>query len=676
MDSLQQLWPLVRPHRHALAAAICCAVLAAGLWAVALLLAFPMTKVLLEQSSLQEYVAREIETAQTTAATAATRLQELNAGRQTTAGSVDATAQRRAETSLRRLETDLREAEQRVWRLTLFQQHLLPYLPTDRFDTLALLLCGLLVVTACHGGAVYLQEVWIGRVVQLSLRSLRARLFRQTLQLDTQTVMAEGTPVLLSRFTNDLTAIAQGMTLLGGKIVLEPLKAGACIASALLINWRLTLLSLLCAPIGGFLFQRFGKKLKKASRRQMETVARIYQVLQEALSAFRVVTAFGRQRHHRHLLYRENRDYYRKTMAILRLDALANPTVELLAVCAACLAILPGAYLVLRQKTAIWGVQLTETEMDLATLALLYSLLIGVLDPARKLSSAFSKLKKSVAACERVMTWMDQQQPASKPGGSSAPLRHQRELRFENVTFAYRSHEATTGHQALQQIDFTVEFGDVVAIVGGNGSGKSTLAGLIPGFYEPLSGRILIDEVNLADMPLRTLRQQIGWVPQDPMLFDRTIAGNIAAGDQQLSRAEIEAAARQAHVTDFTHAWEEGLETHVGASGQRLSGGQRQRIALARALVRNPSILILDEATSAIDAQSEALIYSALQDGCDRRTTLVITHTLTPALLSLINKVLFLDRGRLLATGTHEQLLDTCPPYAALYEAQAARRAA
>ncbi len=675
MDSLQQLWPLVRPHRRALGLAIGCAVVGAALWSGTLLLAFPITKVLLQQQHLSEYASNEIASARSEVRKQSQRLEQLDAELKALAdqGTENQTAYVERLRSRARTQEAMGEAARREWWFVLAQQHVIPWFPADRFDALAVLLGLLIALTAAHGVAVYCQEVWIGRVVQLSMRSLRAKLFRQSVRLDVQSLAAEGSASLTARFTNDLTAIAQGMTLMGGKILLEPLKAGGCIALAFAANWRLTLLSLLCAPLGAWLFQRFGKQLKRASRKQMETVARLYQVVQEALSSFRVVTAFGQQGHHRRRLYRENRAYYQKAMQIQRLDALANPTVELLGVIAACLAILPGAYLVMRQKTMIWGIQLTSIEMDLASLATLYMLLAGVLDPARKLSSAFSRLKKSVAACERVMSWLDQHPHVSEPGGSLPEVRHERTLEFHEITYVYPGRD---GAPALQDVSFRVEFGDVVAIVGSNGSGKSTLAGLLPRFYDPQGGAVLVDGADIRSLSPRAWRRQLGWVPQEPMLFDRTIAENIAVGRPEATPEAIETVARRAFVWDFAGAWETGLATRIGDGGNRLSGGQRQRIALARALLREPSILILDEATSAIDAQSEDLIYRALRAGRESRTTLIITHGLTPTLLDLVTKVVFLDHGRLLAVGPHEKLLATCPPYAGLYQAQAARRAA
>ncbi|MCI0436184.1 MAG: ABC transporter ATP-binding protein/permease, partial [Gemmatimonadetes bacterium] len=471
-------------------------------------------------------------------------------------------------------------------------------------------------------------------------------------------------PALMARFTNDLTGIAQGLTLLGGKVVLEPLQAGACIASAFALNWRLTLLSLLCVPLGVLLFRAFGRRLKRASRRQMETVARLYQALQETLESFRVVTAFGNQRRHRRRVARENRDYFKKAMQINRIDALVNPTVEFLGITAACLAILPGAFLVLKQKTAIFGIQLTAAPMDLAELALLYTLLAGAVDPARKLSSVFSKVKKAFAACDRVFAWMDRAPQVRELDAPKPGVRHRQSLEFDRVTFRYATADSSPDRPAaLDEVSLRIEFGDVVAIVGGNGSGKSTLVGLLPRFYDPRHGAVRIDGVDVRDLSLRELRDQIGWVPQEPMLFDGTLAENIAHGCPSATRAAIEEVALRAHVSQFASDWPQGLQTLIGEKGSRLSGGQRQRVALARAMLRDPAILVLDEATSAIDAQSETLIHQTLKDFSRGRTTLVITHAMTPTLVEFVTKVAVLDRAMGIGSrhGYRSHHLDSVP---------------
>lgn len=655
------------------------AVAASGLWAGALLLTFPITKVLMQQQSIGEYVAGRIESVQKKSEQLTAQLATIDAD----LVAMDAREDRDSEIYLQRLQerakarSHLSQAARDEWWNRQLQHYLIPLLPEDRFQTLALLFVSLLVVSSLHGFAVYLQEIWIGMVVQRSMRSLRTKMFRTTLELDAQTLGVEGTPALMSRFTNDLTGIAQGLTLLGGKIALEPLKAGACLASAFAINWRLTLLSLICAPLGALVFSHFGKRLKRASRRQMETVARLYAVIQETLGSLRVVAAYGNARWHRRQLNAESRDYFRKAMQINRIDALVNPTVEMLGVTAACLAILPGAYLVLRQKTSIWGVQLTAAPMDIAELAMLYTLLASVLDPARKLSSVFSKLKKSFAACDRVLAWMDRKPLLNSSAETVTVARHHQAIEFDRVTFAYHAADDTSVRDpALHDVSLRIEFGDVVAMVGGNGCGKSTLVGMLPRFFDPQQGTLRIDGVDVRAMSLSSLRSQLGWVPQESLLFDQTLAQNIAFGSPHATRSQIEDVARRAHVMDFVAAWPQGLDTPVGEKGQRLSGGQRQRVALARAMLRDPAILVLDEATSAIDAQSERLIYEALGSFVRGRTTFIITHAMPAALQALVTKVVVMDQGQVLAVGSHADLLRTCPPYATLAAAQQARRAA
>lgn len=679
LDRLLKLWPFVRPHRRRLIVALVMAAVASGLWAGALLLTFPITKVLMQQQSIGEYVAARIERDQQIAQEHSAKLEAIAADlvRFEADGARDDVAYLKRLQDRSKTQSHLSQAVRDEWWNRQLQHYLVPLLPEDRFQTLAVLFVSLLVVSSLHGVAVYFQEVWIGMVVHRSLRTLRTKLFRTTLNLDAQTLGVEGTPALMARFTNDLTGIAQGLTLLGGKIALEPLKAGTCLASAFAINWRLTLFSLVCAPIGALVFARFGKKLKKASRRQMETIARLYAVIQETLGSFRVVSAYGNARWHRRQLNAESRNYFRKAMQINRIDALVNPTVEMLGVTAACLAILPGAYLVLRGKTSIFGVQLTAAPMDIAELAMLYTLLASVLDPARKLSSVFSKLKKSFAACDRVLDWMNREPLLTLGETSTTTARHQHSIEFDHVTFAYHAAEdAAVREPALQEITLRIEFGDVVAMVGGNGCGKSTLVGMLPRFFDPQQGALRIDGVDVRALSLTSLRNQLGWVPQESLLFNQSIAENIAFGNAHATREQIEDVARRAHVLDFAAPWPEGLDTPVGEKGQRLSGGQRQRVALARAMLRDPAILVLDEATSAIDMQSERLIYEALGPFVRGRTTFIITHAMPVALQALVTKVVVMDEGRVLAVGSHADLLRTCPLYATLAAAQQARRAA
>ncbi|HTN02092.1 ABC transporter ATP-binding protein [Planctellipticum variicoloris] len=678
MESLARLIPFVWRHRRDWALSVLAALGIAGLWVTALLLVYPLMTVLLKGQTVQVHVSAEIRRQQELAEDLTRRLvnarRELNrlAEQHVPAASRESVRALGIESGLK---AKLAEAARQELYYRRLEAWLVPWLPNDRFQLLAVMMVGLLAMTAAKGVCVWAQEVLIGRVVQGTLMAVRERLFRRTLRLDFQTLAATGTPQLMSRFTYDLSQLQQGIELVGGRLIVEPLKLAGCLLFAFCINWRLTLFSLVTVPLIGLLFHRFGRRLKKASHRQLESMARIFRVLEETLHSFRVVQAFRNERLHRRRFAAENRDYFRRAMQIHRIDALTNPTIEMIATAAAFLALLPGAYLVLKDQTSIGGLQLATTPMSFPDLALLYTLLAAVLDPARKLSSVHAKLRKASAAADRIFGLLER-----TPAVVSGLHRRQipaptKELEFRHVTFHYDAAEEGSA-PALDDVSATIPCGEIVAVVGGNGSGKSTLINLLPRFFDPQQGQVLIDGVDLRELPLRGLRSCFGLVTQETLLFDRSILENIRLGKPGASDTEIQEASRLAHVAEFAARLPHGLETTAGERGGRLSGGQKQRIALARAILRDPPILILDEATSAIDAESEQLIHRALQEFSRGRTVLIVTHAMSPALLKLVTQVMVMDRGRLLAHGPHEAVLKTCPAYRELFESQVRQRAA
>lgn len=678
MESLARLIPFVWRHRRDWALSVLAALGIAGLWVTALLLVYPLMTVLLKGQTVQVHVSAEIRRQQELAEDLTRRLvnarRELNrlAEQHVPAASRESVRALGIESGLK---AKLAEAARQELYYRRLEAWLVPWLPNDRFQLLAVMMVGLLAMTAAKGVCVWAQEVLIGRVVQGTLMAVRERLFRRTLRLDFQTLAATGTPQLMSRFTYDLSQLQQGIELVGGRLIVEPLKLAGCLVFAFCINWRLTLFSLVTVPLIGLLFHRFGRRLKKASHRQLESMARIFRVLEETLHSFRVVQAFRNERLHRRRFAAENRDYFRRAMQIHRIDALTNPTIEMIATAAAFLALLPGAYLVLKDQTSIGGLQLATTPMSFPDLALLYTLLAAVLDPARKLSSVHAKLRKASAAADRIFGLLER-----TPAVVSGLHRRQipaptKELEFRHVTFHYDAAEEGSA-PALDDVSATIPCGEIVAVVGGNGSGKSTLINLLPRFFDPQQGQVLIDGVDLRELPLRGLRSCFGLVTQETLLFDRSILENIRLGKPGASDTEIQEASRLAHVAEFAARLPHGLETTAGERGGRLSGGQKQRIALARAILRDPPILILDEATSAIDAESEQLIHRALQEFSRGRTVLIVTHAMSPALLKLVTQVMVMDRGRLLAHGPHEAVLKTCPAYRELFESQVRQRAA
>lgn len=678
MESLARLIPFVLRQRRALLASVVLSV-GAALFAVAQLsLVYPTMKLLLEGKTYDEHVRLEYESAQSAVAREGNRVAEIEAQLQDPQWLRNATEseQRLLRRDLKGTRSDWKKAQWDETRYRWQQAYLIPYLPKDSFHFLGFILGVLLVFTLLKETCSYFQEMLVGSVVQRVIQSLRQQLFRSTLKLDHQTLALETTPKLMSRFTFDLTQVAYGMLLLGGKIVVEPIKAALCIGFAFTANWRLTLLAFICAPILAAMFGGLGKKLKKAAQRQMESMSRIFRVLDETFSSFRIVQAYRNERLHRRRLTKEHRVYYDKTMRILRIDALVSPSVEFLAMCAVFIASLPGAYLVLRQKTSIWGIQLAAEEMTVSDLALLYTCMAGVLDPGRKLSGVYSKLKKSATACARVFAWMDRQSLVQTASELIPLPRHNGTIEFENVTFHYAQLDTSSlGRKILDEVSVQIPFGSTVAVVGENGCGKSTLVNLLPRFFDPDAGRVLIDGIDTRLVDPAELRSQIGVVTQETLLFDWSISENIRYGKRDASDFEIQRAAEKAFVTDFVSQFPDGFATQIGDKGHRLSGGQRQRVALARAILRDPAILILDEATSAIDTQSEQCIHQTLQDFARDRTTFIVTHAMTPSLLSCITHVLVMEAGRVLAFGPHETVLRTCPAYQQLFEAQTIKRA-
>lgn len=665
INFVSRLFPYVWPFRRKLYLSFFFAVLVALMWGATLSVSYPVVKILLEDQTLEQHIDKLIANCDERIEISLTELNKYEKEGQTADPAFAISLERKKSRS----EQKMTAAQQRLATLRWIKFYVVPRLPSDRFLMFTLILGVLLFLTLLKLICMFAEEVLVGSVVQLTVMRIRKACFRRVLALDLQTLKLQGTPELMSRFTYDVEALGSGLGLLGGKLIREPLKAVTCLALAFWINWQLMLLSVLFVPIAAVLFMRIGKMLKKASQKSMESVARIYKVLEETFESVKIVIAFDgglrqRQQHHR-----ESKNYYRKSMKIAMADALINPTTELLGMSAVVLATLPGAYLVLRETTSIWGISLSSSLMDMADLSMLYALLAGMLDPIRKLSSVFSKVKRAGAAADRVFELIDMKAQVVEPAAPRPLPVEINAVEFQDVGFTYLS----KGHArptVLDNVNLKIARGEVVAVVGENGSGKSTLVNLLPRFFDPDRGTVLLDGVDIRECSLADLRSHIGIVTQETFLFDDSIYENIRYGNRDASRDKVEKAADQAFVTQFLDQLPEGMKTRVGEKGSSLSGGQRQRIALARAMLRNPDVLILDEATSAIDSLSERLIHESLETFVRNRVTFIITHSISDSMLKLITGVVVLERGRVIATGKHADLLESCSAYRRLYHAQ------
>ncbi|MFZ5829315.1 MAG: ABC transporter transmembrane domain-containing protein [Planctomycetota bacterium] len=651
---------LAMRYRLTVAGAAVSAILVAVLWGGNIGALYPFIEVAVQGQSLQQWAEREIRQSNAEVAEHRSQIAGLEEDLRVASGR----ELRKLESAVRAARSRIEAEEAHIARVQGIRPWIDKYLPHDPFLTLALITLVLLVGTLVKDVLIVANGILVSRLSQLAAFDLRKLFYRRTLRMDLATFGDEGTTDLMSRFTHDLESVANGIDALFGKLVREPLKMIACLVGAAVICWRLLLLSLIVAPLAGFLIRWLGKTLKRANRRAMEEMAQIYNKLEETFRGIKVVKAFTNEQQQRRHFHQGSKAYLHKSLKIAGYDALVHPITELMGIITICLALLAGAWLVLKGKTDLLGIPMTSRPLSLSALLIFYGLLAGVADPMRKFSDVFNRLQRAAAAADRIYDRLDREPKIRDPRCPAPRTRHARELVFENVVFGYRPDQPV-----LQVIDLTIPFGQTLAIVGPNGCGKSTLANMVPRFFDPDAGRILLDGVPIAAMRLRDLRGQIGMVAQETTLFDESVLENIRYGSPRATRDDVIRAARQAHAHEFIERdLPHGYDTVVGALGGRLSGGQRQRIALARAILRNPSILILDEATSQIDLESEQAIQDALADFIRGRTTIIITHRLS--ILSLAQQIAVMQAGRIIDCGTQQELLSRCALYRRLHQIQ------
>jgi ATP-binding cassette subfamily B protein/subfamily B ATP-binding cassette protein MsbA len=395
------------------------------------------------------------------------------------------------------------------------------------------------------------QESLVGGVVNRALFDLRNRFFRKVIHLDVGHFGEAGTHELIPRFINDTDTLGAGMKTLFGKVVAEPLKAIACIGVAAWINWQLTLICLILVPFALIVLTRFGRMMKRATRRLLDGMSSMYKILAEVFHGIRIVKAFAREPRERRRFHKATRDFYNKAMRVVTLDALTSPAIEVMTVVAVAAVFALGAYIVLERPTHIIGIPIETLEAE--TLIQLYALLAAAADPVRRLSNVYTRIQSGFAAADRIFGYMDRVPRIDANADAPALPRHHDEIEFRNVCFSY-----APGQVLLEGIDLHIKHGEIVAFVGKNGCGKTSLLNLLPRFYDADHGAILIDGIDTRSVNLRSLRKQIAIVTQDMFLFDDTVFNNIAYARPNATREEVEEAARQAQAHEFIGGLEGG----------------------------------------------------------------------------------------------------------------------
>ncbi len=497
----------------------------------------------------------------------------------------------------------------------------------------------------------YLQN-WAMKSAGLKvLEDLRNELFSRLICLPMKFFEEHQVGMLMSRIINDVLMLRMSMPALV-MIVRQILTMIGLVAVVFWRDWRLAIWAVLVMPAAIFPFVYFSRKLRKYSRRNQSKLADISTVLQEVFSGIRVVKAFASEPSEASRFHLENNRLVRIAVKEVVASELSSRIMELIGAVGVALVIWYGGYKVISGES---------------TPGAFFSFITALLmlyEPVKKLSDANSDLQQALAGAERVFEVLDSKELLVERGGAVGFEPPLRSLRFEDVSFAYEGAVAL----ALEHIDLDIRAGERVALVGPSGAGKTTLVNLVPRFYDPQTGRILLNGRPLVDYDLASLRRAMGLVSQDTFLFNASVAENVAYGQAQVDPEAVEQACRAAFAHSFVMELPEGYDTVIGERGVKLSGGQKQRLTIARALLKNPPLLILDEATSALDTESERVVQLALENLMRDRTSIVIAHRLSTVLSS--DRILVMDRGRVVASGPHAALLESCQLYARLYALQ------
>jgi lipid A export permease/ATP-binding protein msbA len=497
----------------------------------------------------------------------------------------------------------------------------------------------------------YGQNYLMSYVGQSVIIDIRAAVFKKLQRLSVSFYDKNKTGTIMSYVTNDVNALQSAMVENTIEMITEGFILIGSVVAMIYLDWRLTLFTVCTFPVVLWFMEFFGKKIRKTGGRIQECTADITSVLQESVASARVIKSFVREDYEVDRFDVENKANFRANMKNAQLMATLTPVVELVAAIGVTMIIWYG------------GNNVINGTITAGSLVAFLTYAVNISNPIKRLTRVIGNIQKALAAAQRVFMIIDMPEEIAESRDAKQLPEVSGKVEFQNVSFAYDDKG-----NVITDLSFSVKPGEVIAIVGPSGAGKSTIANLLPRFYDVNKGDIKIDGHSVREVTLDSLREQVGIVPQETMLFNGSVYNNILYGRLDATKEEIEAAAKAANAHDFIMQLTDGYETKLGDRGVNLSGGQRQRIAIARAILKNPRILILDEATSALDTESERVVQEALDRLMVGRTSFVIAHRLST--VKNADKILVLEKGNLVESGTHDELLALDGLYAHLYKIQ------
>ncbi len=526
-------------------------------------------------------------------------------------------------------------------------------LRTSRTETVQMLCVALVIVAFLGGTARFLQEYFAGSIgTNISIR-MGQEMFANIMRLSISFFERRTTGEILARFTNDVFQVNRGLAEILIRLFREPIMIVFYLGIAFWTDWRLTLIILLVIPPMAYLIYTIGNTIKRSVRRSLQKVGSMAGVSAETINGIAVVKAYCMEDYETQRVNAELNKLKRYLYRMIRSSASVGPTSEFL------LSFGVVAFLLMANQ----AFDADPPRLDTSKMAVLLGALFMSLDPFRKLSTVNNLIQNCVASAERVFEFIDVEPDVreAEDAVEIGPLEDS--LRFDHVQFAYGDKD-----EVLKDVNFEVKKGEMVALVGFSGAGKSTIVKLIPRFYDITGGAITIDGVDIRKATFKSLRDQISIVTQDTILFNESVRDNIAYGKACYTPERVEQAARAAHAHQFIQKLPNGYDTNIGESGGTLSGGQRQRLAIARAIIKDPAILILDEATSSLDSESEQAIQKAIEEFVVGRTTLIIAHRLST--IQRADRILVVNEGRIAEAGSHQELLARNGLYRRLYDVQ------